>query len=575
MKKMLFLLVSLLFTFQIQAKPYPNASFKSPRDTMNYFLKTMKGYKTGDLTAINLAIKALNLSKIPNEEKDNTGKLAAISLIQSLDRLEYINISKIPDYKNGKTWVYKQSIITLNKKNHEIEIAISKTSDNTWKFTPKTISSVYYLYSSLKNKDVVAGVIGLNSFKQKIKSYFPKWTGNKSFILLNGQWLALLFLALLCFIIERLIKVYVTSLITKFLSSKSVIFEAKKNKKFTGPLGIMAIAAVWLVGIKFLEFDLQLYSIFSRVGIVAFTVGTVLTAHNFVDIICLYFEKLAKESENKFDDILVPLIRKTSKFFVIAVGFIFIGDSLTLNMKNILAGLGIGGIAFALAAKDTISNLFGSLTVLLDRPFSIGDWVVVNDKIEGTVEEVGLRSTRVRTFYDSIISIPNGTLTNAHIDNYGQRSYRRYNTKIGLQYDTTPEKIEAFCEGVRQIIKGHKFTRKDYFHVYLNGMNDSSLDILVYLFWKVPNWSSELQEKHRLLIDIIRLGNSLDVEFAFPTQTLHMYNEAQNPNKEYLDANKAFETAEMQAKQIIDKPISSKRHRSAEELLQNKELGQE
>ena len=104
---------------------------------------------------------------------------------------------------------------------------------------------------------------------------------------------------------------------------------------------------------------------------------SVVLAHHLVDVIAMYFEKIAKDSENKFDDILVPLVKKTGKFFVIAVGVVAIGDSLSLDMKGILTGLGIGGLAFALAAKDTLSNLFGSLTVLIDRPFRIGDWVTI------------------------------------------------------------------------------------------------------------------------------------------------------------------------------------------------------
>ena len=221
-------------------------------------------------------------------------------------------------------------------------------------------------------------------------------------------------------------------------------------------------------------------------------------------------------------DILFLLIRKSVKTFVIALGIIFIGDSLTLDMKGLLTGLGIGGIAFALAAKDTISNIFGSLTVLLDRPFSIGDWVLIDDNIEGTIEMVGLRSTKIRTFYDSLISLPNGRLTNAHIDNYGKRTFRRYNSKIGLEYNTHPSKVEAFCDGVKEIIHKHPYTRKDYFHVYFNGFGESSLDILVYVFWKVPDWSKELEEKHKFLLAILELGNDLGIGFAFPTRTLHI-----------------------------------------------------
>ena len=111
-------------------------------------------------------------------------------------------------------------------------------------------------------------------------------------------------------------------------------------------------------------------------------------------------------------------------------------------MKSIIAGLGIGGIAFALAAKDTLSNIFGSLTVLVDRPFHIGDWVVIGGETEGNVEDVGLRSTRIRTFYDSIVTVPNGQLTNVVIDNFGQRKYRRYRTNVSVEYSTPLKRLK-------------------------------------------------------------------------------------------------------------------------------------
>ena len=362
-------------------------------------------------------------------------------------------------------------------------------------------------------------------WKKQFKEKMPEWTGDRLIVLKNGQWLALLFIIFLALVAQKISRHYIFMISVSILKRHKLLYDETKQRSRSLTYGLMALSAVWIVSINMIELDIQILLLLRRVGYILFTVATVLSAHNFVDNITLYFAKKAKESENTFDDILVPLINKTLKTFVIAVGIIFIGDSLTLDMKGILAGLGIGGFAFALAAKDSISNIFGSLTVLLDRPFVIGDWVVIDGKIEGTVEEVGLRTTRIRTFYDSLISLPNGKLVHAHIDNYGRRKYRRYSTKIGIQYDTPPEKVEAFCEGIRHLIINHKSTRKDYFHVYLNGLGESSLEILLYVFWQVPDWSSELNEKHRLLVDVLRLGEKLGVEFAFPTQTLHMYQE--------------------------------------------------
>jgi len=203
------------------------------------------------------------------------------------------------------------------------------------------------------------------------------------------------------------------------------------------------------------------------------------------------------------------------------MGAVFIADNLDVDVTSLLAGLGLGGLAFALAAKDVAGNLFGSITVLLDQTFHVGDWVVIGD-VEGSVERIGFRSTRVRTFYDSLVSVPNSTLITANVDNMGARSFRRLSCKFGIAYETPPDRIDAFCEGIREIVRQHPYMRKDAYHVYLNGLGSAQLDILVYVFWSVPDWGTELRERHRFLLDCLRLAERLGVEYAFPTQTLYM-----------------------------------------------------
>jgi MscS family membrane protein len=189
------------------------------------------------------------------------------------------------------------------------------------------------------------------------------------------------------------------------------------------------------------------------------------------------------------------------------------------RITAVLGALGVGGVALAFAAQDTIGNFFGSITVLFDRPFGIGDWIIIGD-VEGTVERVGFRSTRVRTFYNSMVTIPNSMMVNTQVDNYGARRYRRVKVMLSVTYSTPPEKIDAFCEGIRELIRLHPYTRKDYYHVYFNQFADSSLDILLYAFFEVPDWGTELRERHRLFVDILRLADRLGIEFAFPTRTV-------------------------------------------------------
>jgi MscS family membrane protein len=244
--------------------------------------------------------------------------------------------------------------------------------------------------------------------------------------------------------------------------------------------------------------------------------------YKLVNVLAAYFARLATKTESTLDDQLVPLIRKTLKAFVIIIGTLFIlRDGLNLDIIPFLTGLSIGGVAIALAAQDTIKNFFGSVMIFIDKPFQVGDWITSGD-IDGTVEEVGFRSTRVRTFRNSLMYVPNGKIADATLDNHGLRQYRRFYTTLTVTYDTPPLLIEEFVKGLREIVLAHPDTRKDLYHIYFNNLSSYSQDIMFYIFFEVPTWGEELACRHEILVQTVKLANSLGVRFAFPTQTLHM-----------------------------------------------------
>lgn len=250
-------------------------------------------------------------------------------------------------------------------------------------------------------------------------------------------------------------------------------------------------------------------------------VAVVLSAYRLGDVVADQMSIRAESTESKLDDQLVPLVRRALKIVVVVAGILILLQNFDVNVGSLVAGLGIGGVAVALAAKDTIANFFGSLMIFIDRPFQIGDWVRVGDT-EGIVEEVGFRSTRVRTFYNSLVTVPNARFTEASIDNMGLRQYRRYSTTLTLTYDTTPEQMEAFVEGIRAIVVANPTTRKDYYEIHFAGFGAHSLDVMVYIFFEVGSWTEELEQRHNVLMEILRLAAELGVQFAFPTQTLHV-----------------------------------------------------
>lgn len=181
------------------------------------------------------------------------------------------------------------------------------------------------------------------------------------------------------------------------------------------PVSLLLLFVIWLVFLPMLQFPV---TVSKHVAIVLTTVIPffgVMIFYALVDVLSLYFERLARRTSSTMDDQLIPIIRRSMKVFVVVVGLLFILHNLDVNITALLAGLSIGGLALALAAQETLKNIFGSVMIFLDRPFQTGDWIS-SDGIDGTVEEVGFRSTRIRTFRNSVTSVPNGQLADQTID---------------------------------------------------------------------------------------------------------------------------------------------------------------
>lgn len=229
----------------------------------------------------------------------------------------------------------------------------------------------------------------------------------------------------------------------------------------------------------------------------------------------------AEESEGTYDDQLVPIVRAASKIVLIAVATIMIIQNAGGDVGSLLAGFGIGGVALAMASKDTIANLFGSLVIFVDRPFQVGDWVDIGGQ-EGTVEEVGLRVTRIRTFANSLITVPNSQLTTTAINNWSRMQKRRIKLTLGLTYDTTAEQMQQAVDAIRETLRNDERIAQDFFLVNFTDFGPSSLDIFVYCFTTTVRWDEYMQVRQEVLLEFMRRIQGLGLGFAFPTQSLHV-----------------------------------------------------
>lgn len=285
-------------------------------------------------------------------------------------------------------------------------------------------------------------------------------------------------------------------------------------------LGAFVAIAV-MVGVPFLDFEPELEDTAIVAARVLGAVCGGLILLRLIAIVGDFLFDKAELTETRLDDQLIPMVRQTANVFVVLVGTLFVLSNLDVNVGALIAGLGIGGLAVALAAQDTLRNLFGGIMVLADRPFQVGDWIVIGD-VEGTVEKVGFRSMRVRTFKSSLVTIPNARVTDTNIDNMGLRQYRRYDTTLHLPLDTPPAVVQAFCEGVRAILRSNTLVRQDYYFCELERIGDSTLDVLLYCFFEAPDWNAELRAKHILNLDVLRLASSLGITLSPPASTIRL-----------------------------------------------------
>ena len=246
-----------------------------------------------------------------------------------------------------------------------------------------------------------------------------------------------------------------------------------------------------------------------------------------VDVFTSYIEPKVKQTESKLDDQLLPVLGKTVKIFIMVVAVIVIVQNMGYNVGGLLAGLGIGGLAIAFAAQQTLSNVFGAIALFTDRPFQVGDRVVV-EGYDGAVESVGIRSTRIRTLDGTLVTIPNSKMGDATINNIAKRPTIKNLYTLGVTYDTGYDKMKKALEIIRDIYKIHPST--DNYWVYFKEFGAHSLNILVIHWCKYLAYEEFLKATEEINLEIMQRFEASGIEIAFPTQTVYLKGEKPDGN---------------------------------------------
>jgi len=375
----------------------------------------------------------------------------------------------------------------------------------------------------------------IDRFTQKAESHLGGWVNRK--VIAGITWLKLIVCLLLLFLvalIERLVRVMIDR--TKKVppeESETIGIKVHVLSALAKPVSLF----IWVNGIVFALTPIFIH--FQRVdgsnlvqtavqkgGDLGTAMAVIWFIFNLVSIVDARLVKWAAKSESSIDDLLVPLVGKTLRVFIIVIGGILVLQNLTgVEIGPLVASLGIGGLAVALAARDSIANFFGTLTILFDKPFQIGHRVVI-DGNDGVVESVGFRSTRIRMLTGHLLTIPNEKIVNSFVENIGLRKKIRWLTNITITYDTPPHKVERAVTILKEILENHEGMHEDFPpRVYFNGFNDWSLNILVIAWYHPPNYWDMQAWLQRTCLEILRRFNEEGIEFAFPSRTVYMAND--------------------------------------------------
>lgn len=478
-----------------------------------------------------LSAKALDQrAKISDDDKQLAIRLKAIFDGKGIT-VDFNSIPKNADYIDSTT---KLAIYYPFPKYKEIYL---EKEGNKWYYSKYTVSKINEIYDGMF-------ILGTAELASKVP--FQLWQILSTIVLVVVGVLLFIFLnillkKILCIIVE---KYWYQGIEQKFCKGVS--------KPIAAGLVLILIEEllpVTQLGTKVMQYSLTTVSVMMSITFTLFV-------YNLSSLIHAIVSKTV-ENEKEFEETtpntniqLVSFLVKTFKVLTVIAGFVLVLNSLTVNITGVLAGLSIGGIALALAAQDTVKNLFGSVMLLIDKPFNVNDYIKT-DQIDGVVEEIGFRSTRIRTLEDSLIYIPNGRLADMTIDNFGLRKYRRIKATIHLDYNTYPASIVAFTSAIRLLVESHPLSKKDFLEVNLNDLGANSLQVLILTYFNFPTWQEELQYRQEFLINILELAKKLGIRLAFPSQIVFLENEE-------ILAKRASNQMEIDPKKIVDEFFEQK-----------------
>ncbi|KFJ43639.1 mechanosensitive ion channel family protein [Francisella philomiragia] len=409
---------------------------------------------------------------------------------------------------------------------------------------PKSTRSIYLQYQKNPQDDSYSWVFpkqvqlnAINMFLNDLPLDTPRdpfgynikytiWENIPSLISKYGSNAYIIMMAIICLTLLYIIYKSIKLISSKFFIKLGKIYQNKDFNSSRKLSTAMSLAiSVYLSSALFFNSTIifmELSFYFDFIYRVGYGIIIMFLLAEITNVICSFAIALYAKSRNAVKSarfsFAITITNKLINLVIILVVAGYIVQELGIDMIHFLTALGLGGLAIALAGKDTIENLFGSIILAVERPIKIGDWVVIENK-EGNVEKIGLRSTTIRTFEDSALIIPNYAFITSKINNMGERTYRRYKTMLEIDESTPIEKLHKYVEKLNELVQNTPHMKKDGYYIRINEVATDSINVLIYVFFVSNDWGEELKQRELFISEVLNIAKNMDIKFA-PTQKI-------------------------------------------------------
>ena len=338
------------------------------------------------------------------------------------------------------------------------------------------------------------------------------------------QFIAAFLVILAGLIIKRILISIIEKKITEFVEKTEAEWDDLLFEAITKPVNAFIMIGAIHVAVFLLVFNLENFptAFIGKSYTVLLGIILIWGVYRLVDVVAHYLDELVANKDEGLKGQFVPLIKKALRILVVIVGALTVLATIGVNITGLAALLSVGALAISMGSKDSVANLVGTVNILTDRPYKVGDWITVGSSIDGDVEEIGFRSTKIRMFDKTLMTVPNGTLATETIKNWSRMPKRRIKMTIGLTYDASPKQMREALKRIETILKEDEGVDQDYMLVQFTDFGPSSLDVFLYYFSKSTVWREYLETRERVNLKIMECLEEMGLEFAFPTQTMHL-----------------------------------------------------